>query len=128
MGILRGTFDQLWKAGCIQTGNDGQKGDDEPKRVAGFRDRWPGLMQLCNFDPCTTGCPEFRDGKCKAYQQYHTQYQEEQRKEQQRRERSKDATRAPGTAQFPGLSVKQIADQLGISKNEVRRRKQAGTL
>jgi len=104
--MLMGTFEQLHAARCMQTGNE----DGDQPITSDWVKRLVALMVLTNQDPCTTGCPAFKDGRCPAYQQYHT------------------ACVKKTNAIKPVESVAQIAKRLGISKNEVRRRKHKGTM
>lgn len=120
-GLLVGTFDELRAAGCIQTGCDT---DADKYDEASWRLLFDALMTETRRNPCD-GCPVWHKGQCKAYVQFNTRMI---RAATEARERLAGATEAPGTAQFPSLSVKQIADKLNISKSEVRRRKLHGEL
>lgn len=113
-GQLNATFPELHTAGCIQAERATRDG-----MMLFF-----GLMQQTNNNPCN-GCPAFDEGRCKAYKQYHTLPNSVK---VATANRIKHATKPSGTDKYPDMSVKQIAATLGISKNEVRRRKQAGTL
>jgi hypothetical protein len=112
-GQLSRDFVALADAGCMQT----EPG--EPLFLA--------LWVATGGNPCD-GCPEYRGGNCRAYQRHHTDAINETicRKSWSTRK----ATTPPQMqgSRFSGMSVKQIAERLGISKNEVRRRKTAGTL
>lgn len=113
VGVLRGSFEELHAAGCIQTGADIHDNVDNAR--ARFSSLFAGLMLMTNRNICD-GYPAYKNGACPCFQKYHTQAI------------SNNATRPPGTDQHPGLSVGQIAEKLGISKAEVRRRKIAGTI
>lgn len=116
--MLRASFEQLHEAGCIQTGAD--MFDTVEKARPQFEQMFAGLMFATRLDPCTTGCAAFDNGKCLAYVKYHSVPVNERR--------TRDARVIRATTAPTGESVSQIAKRLGISKNEVRRRKQAGTL
>ena len=137
VGRLKGTFEDLHGAGCIQTLCD-MYADVGDAVKAGGLERFSGIMLLTRLNPCD-GCPNgtgmnFNPGKiitrvdqiqCSAFQKFHTMAVDSQLKSKRA---IWNATTPPGTDNYPGLSVKQIAEKLGISKNEVRRRKQVGTL
>lgn len=111
-GHLEGDFNQLMEAGCIQA--------PVPETEPLFH----LLMRATACNPCA-GCPLWasRGPLCEAFVKYHSAY-------------------TPTTAfavvvkkgnvpvghPLEGLSVKQIAAQLGVSISEVRRRKASGTL
>jgi hypothetical protein len=122
VGILQATFERLHEAGCIQTLADQEADVIEARRKHGVV--FSGLMFITNQNPCD-GCPEYKNGTCQAFLKYHTQAA---RDENDRRVRKLESTAPKGTEKYPGLSVAQIADELHISKSEVRRRKAAGTL
>ncbi len=105
-GLLTGGFDKLKNAGCIQCENDS------------LRPMFSGLMQLTGGDVCEE-CP-ITKGDCRAHQQYHT---DALRASSDRLRHILNATTPAG-----GETTKQVAARLGISKNEVRRRRTAGTL
>jgi len=117
VGQLKGTFEQLFEAGCIQTGAG--TADTLEEAVASFTEYFVNVQTLTMRNPCN-GCPEFKNSSCSAYKQYHTESLQQQHN---RDARVRAATTAPG-----GKTVAQIAKELGISKNEVRRRKQRGEL
>lgn len=123
-GILTGTFEDLFNAGCIQTG-----GEDPELSFARARDlfyqRFVALTLATHHNPCA-GCPEFNDGKCDAFQKFHTDKSFAEKAPVASKGRA--ATRPQGTDQYPGLSVSEIARKLGISKSEVRRRKAVSKL
>jgi hypothetical protein len=117
MGQLEGTFEQLMEAGCIQAENR----EMEPLFYA--------LMAATNMNPCD-GCPVWgsKGPACVAFQQFHSAYY---RAEEKQRQTIQDATvpnNVPPGHEFFGLSVKKIAEKLGVSIGEVRRRKANGTL
>jgi hypothetical protein len=106
-GMLNGTFVELFEAGCIQTSCDVYT--DVARAFIEIGPRFHGVMTITSQNPCN-GCPAYNGGKCLAFQQYHSAH-----------------GRRTAQAQ-PSETVAQIAARLGISKSEVRRRKQAGTL
>lgn len=120
---LDGTFEQLFEAGCIQTGCDTLENIEAADKF--FRRYFQGIMTETKSNPCS-GCPAFNDGGCEAYQIYHTHAQEQ--RERIARQKKENATRPPGTEKYPGLSVKQIAQQMGISISQVRRLKAQGAI
>lgn len=106
-GQLIGTFGQLMVAGCIQA------------VYRGLERMFYGLMALTGRNPCN-GCPIW-DNKgpgCRAFQLYHTAYVPA----------AVTPSNVPAEHPLAGLSVKQLAAQLGVSISEVRRRKANGTL
>jgi len=116
MAALVATFSQLHEMGCIQTGADVH--DDvrvAEKRMGGL---FAAVVGLSHGNPCP-GCPALQGGKCRAYLAFNTGA-------------SKPIVVPPTVASnslnYPGMSVRQIAEKLGVSMNEVRRRKLAGTL
>lgn len=108
-GILIGSFEELQVAGCIQCKSNMH------------RAMFQGLMFVTNQNVCN-GCPAYNNGKCEAFKKFHTGAP---KLKAPQRQCSPSNTTTPG---LNGLTVKQIAEQLGISINEVRRRKVAGTL
>jgi hypothetical protein len=114
-GRLKGSFEELHKAGCIQTGEDLPL--EKAKEAVEFL--FNQLMLATRLNPCD-GCPAFNEGRCRAYLLFHTAQHELKR---QRENRIQQATTPPG-----GESVAQIAKRLNISKSEVRRRKLRGDL
>lgn len=119
-GQLVGTFQQLMDAGCIQAEN----WEMEPL--------FYGLMVVTAANPCD-GCPVWgaKGPGCVAFQRYHSAYHRAEECQQQVVKDVKDATtpsNVPAGHPLFGLSVKQIAEKLGVSIGEVRRRKASGTL
>ncbi len=116
-GQLSGTFEQLLKAGCIQAGD------------WYLEQLFYLLMAMTGRNPCG-GCPVWLDKgpKCPAFQQYHTAYHLAEEKQQQVIKDATTPNNVPSGHEFFGLSVKQIAEKLGVSISEVRRRKVSGTL
>ena len=104
-------FHELWKEGCIQTG-----ADVHPEDLQAASDKYlvvfHGLFNLTKGNLCD-GCSAWDGGRCRGYKKYHTGAQ---------------MPKAPSKQIKPEVTVKQWAERLGISKNEVRRRKFAGTL
>jgi len=134
VGQLRATFDELHSMGCIQTGADVYPILAEAQDKFGIWFYQLGLLTCGNL---CDGCPQagaidyvsrptkIEDVKCKAFHRFHSMATDRQREKAQA---ANQATKAPGTDRYPGMSVKQIAEKLGISKNEVRRRKRDGLL
>ena len=67
-----------------------------------------GLFAATNGDPCTTGCAYYQGGKCPAYRAM------------------KDAPQKKAAQQEPQETVREMAQRLGISISEVRRRRRRG--
>ena len=67
--MLTGTFEELFAAGCIQTGAD--VCDDLEEAKPKFRKLFMALSLVTHGDICN-GCPAFKGGSCKAYRTYHT--------------------------------------------------------
>ena len=105
-------FDTLMAEGCIQCESEG------------LREWWPLLVIATQRDPCTTGCPAFKDGACLAYQKYsRTAICERNDKVAALKVAT---TPNNGSGEWAGLSMKQIAAKEGISLNEARKRKREG--
>lgn len=121
-GTLTGTFEELHSQGCIQTGTDVYS--DIKEAATHFLRLFSALKIATNGNLCD-GCPAFNYGNCKAFKKYHSS---EIQKTLDGICSAVNATTPPGTAKYPGMSVRQIAEKLGISIGEVRRRKQAGLL
>ena len=118
VGTLGGNFVELRVAGCIHCAG--------PELLCSPTFNF--LMVVTNGNPCN-GCPQWQTigEKCTAYQLYHT---EPQTKKLTGKQRIEEATK-PGTKNgenYAGMSVAQIAAELGVSKSEVRRRKLGGVL
>ncbi len=120
-GRLTASFQQAYEAGCIQTGADTYKTLGEA--VDQFFATYMVLMQMTGNNPCE-GCP-VKASACKCFRLYHTMPAEAK---QTSADRITSATMPPGTKKYPGLSIAQIAEELGVSKSEVRRRKAAGEI
>ena len=110
-------FEDLFEAGCIQTHSDRFDNVDDAINE-GAREYFFHIMQATFNNPCS-GCPVTKEN-CKAYLTYHS---EPGKLKCEASARHAKATTPPG-----GETVAQIAARLGISKNEVRRRKVSGTL
>ncbi|MHA2265617.1 MAG: hypothetical protein ACXAEN_24765 [Candidatus Thorarchaeota archaeon] len=110
IGQLKGSFEELFEAGCIQTGADVVDTFEEAQRL---RNLYVHLQTATQGNPCN-GCPEFKSGTCSAYKKYHSESINKRVK----------AT----TTVSKGKTVAQLAKEHGISKNEVRRRKHRGDL
>jgi hypothetical protein len=109
---LDASFEDLHAAGCIQTGADTQTDLNAARKQ--FGGMWAGLMRYTAMNPCQ-GCPAFNNGRCAAFRQYNTG--------------AKSTPVPPPDNKHPsGLSMRQIAEKLGISLSEARRRKVQGTL
>ncbi len=113
-GKLTGSFAELYAVGCIQTGSDLCATVEEADRQ--MRTMFSLLQLELNGNICN-GCPvmELNGSQCKAFRQYHTS--------QASKKRMKG-----NESVYEGWTVKQIAEKLNISQNEVRRRRFAGTL
>jgi hypothetical protein len=115
-GKLEATFTQLFEAGCIQTGSDYcDTVDEAEKRHARM---FAAIFNATDYNPCD-GCP-INYKECEAFHKYHTFAKHQVTT---REERIRKATTPPS-----GESVAQMAQRLGISKNEVRRRKHKGEI
>lgn len=103
------TFDQAHESGCIQ---------------AVHGPPFWALMIATNLDPCND-CPVWKeDGPaCKTFQMYHTAYAHVKESQEEAVKKATTPPAVQGHPEFTGLTTKQIAEKLGISKNEVRRRK-----
>ncbi len=116
-GTLDGTFDQLQAAGCIQC-------ELEQLRVL-----FIGLQSATRGNVCD-GCPVWsqKGPACAAFSQYHSAA----RAVREDSERSLIKATTPqtnsGNPELSCMSMKMIAEKLGISLSEARRRKAAGTL
>lgn len=117
VGTLTGTFEELHAAGCIQTGADAGYTAAQAKREFGklFVD-----LQIATRGNFCDGCPEFRNGSCPAFKKYHT---------------SRMAAGVVRNVAEPKVEVKPtpkpirvLARELGISINEVQRRRDRGEL
>jgi len=128
-GQLVAYFDQLYELGCIQAGSDMETLDEAQQKLMVM---YNGLYMATGGNPCD-GCAKLWNTssiheamqECKAFAQKHTMAREHR---VGRENNQKSATRPEGTDQYPGMSVAEIAQKLGISKSEVRRRKQAGVI
>lgn len=118
VGYLKAEFADLQSAGCIQC----ETNELEPMFTA--------LMLATRCNPCG-GCPKWqqRGDECKAFRLYHSAWRNKQQARDRRiAEATQPRAKNSDNAKFYNLSVAQIAERLGISKSEVRRRKVAGTL
>ena len=113
VGQLSGSFEELFAAGCIQTGAD--TADTLEEAQGSFAGYFAGIMTATSHNPCD-GCPVFKGGSCSAYKQFHSEA------------RQAGVQRHAQIQAVPGKTVAQLAKELGISKNEVRRRKTRGEL
>lgn len=107
-------YDVLKAGGCIQCEGNDQLG----------RDLWLGLIVSTNRDPCTTGCPAFKGGKCAMYREHSTVLAKE--KATKASEFKAATTPNNGSGEWVGMSMKKIAAKEGISLGEARRRKAEG--
>lgn len=116
-GRLTGTFDQLMAAGCLQA--------EVPGLLMIFR----LLMVETSANPCA-GCPVWnRKGpECGAFREYHSAYAQSVKKQEQVIKDATTPNNVPAEHPLAGLSIKKIAEKLGVSISEVRRRKANGTL
>jgi len=113
VGFLKPDFEGLQQAGCIQ---------------ADMRPLFIGLYAATQGNICN-GCPVWQEQgpECKAYQQYHSEALSKAVDRHQRIVQAVFPCDKNGD-KWHGYSVSQIAQELNISKSEVRRRKLAGTL
>ena len=117
---LTATYDQARALGCILATGHMDSEDYEIERSHG--------------DPCRgrvdgRPCRSFNDGKCPCYRQHHTTAKALQAGiVLSKVHRATPEHHGQVSSDFAHLSVGQIAKKLGISKNEVRRRKQKGEL
>lgn len=118
IGRLDADFDTLYAAGCIQTGADTCTKLEQAKRD--FSQMFEALSTHTGNNICD-GCPALKGGNCKVFKKYHTSCQKAVVEDTM-------ATVPKGTRDYPGLTVAEIAKKLGISKNEVRRRKMRGEI
>lgn len=116
-GQLVGTFQQLMDAGCIQA--------EVPKLKPYFY----AIMIITAGNPCD-GCPVWviNGSGCTAFRQYHTAHRRAEEKQKRTVEDATTPHNVPVDHPLAGLSVKKIAEKLGVSIGEVRRRKASGTL
>jgi hypothetical protein len=89
-------------------------------------------MKVTCSNPCN-GCPTWADigPKCGCFQQYHVAWARHQEALKVKAEADKAAVtphNAPEGHAFADMNMKQIAEVLGVSLSEARRRKAAGTL
>lgn len=80
---------------------------------------------ICDGCPKTDRAQSLKDIKCECFNKYHTMVKQQKLVSEAR---VANATTPPGTSKYPGLSIAQIAEKLGVSKSEVRRRKLEGTI
>lgn len=113
-GRLTGSFVELHRAGCIQTGADVES--DVLLSAGRFSLLFNALQHETGGNICN-GCEAYSGGKCAAFRQYHSS-------------QIKSRTVHPDSANQPerGPTVRQLATSLGVSISEVRRRKAAGSL
>ena len=116
VGQLTGSFRELMDHGCIQAAD------------VRLYPIFEGLMILTNNNPCA-GCPVWSNHgpECQAFQRYNTAFQARLKQQAEALEQATTPHNIP-SGPLAGLSVRQIAQQLGVSISEVRRRKAAGTL
>lgn len=110
--MLMGSFEKLFQDGCIMTGADKEQMLQEAKKK--YARTFYELMVATNCMPCER-CP-MKMTECSAYKRNNVKALIKKKPPQ------------VGTEKYPNMTVKQIAELLGISKNEVRRRKHEGTL
>lgn len=118
VGILEPHFDELQAAGCIQCESEG------------LRQMFNGLWAVTGRNPCN-GCPiwETRGPTCEAFRRHHSAWKEAQlRSASDLRDATQPEDKNSSNPELFGLSVRAIAQKLGVSISEVRRRKAAGTL
>jgi hypothetical protein len=113
-GIVKGDYEQLQEAGCIQ---------------ATDLKLFTGLMKATANNPCN-GCPTWHDNgpKCGAFQKYHvayTRYLEADKAKQEENRAAITPHNFPEGHKFYGKSIAQVAEALGKSKSWVRSNKMA---
>jgi hypothetical protein len=116
-GTLSPNFEKLKADKCIQAETDS------------LRDLFAILMGLTGCNPCN-GCPvwERQGPACKAFQNNHSAYASWKSEHDEEIKEAVTPRNAPRGHKFDGMSMKQIATELGISLGEARRRKMEGTL
>lgn len=120
-GKLMGSVEALHDAGCIQTLADTHDGKKWAELHADVQvtaaTMFLGLHTMTHQNPCN-GCPIDRS-KCQAFKMYHTSVNATP---------LKVAPASDYSTKYPGLTVAQIADKLGVSKSQVRKMKLEGAL
>lgn len=111
VGQLLGTFEELHAVGCIQTGADvGDLGQVRAK----FEPLFHALQLMTGHNVCD-GCPAFNNGACRAFLKFHTS-------------RAAALSKPMRIQQKLTKSIRQWARELGVSINEVQRRRDRGEL
>ena len=110
-GFLNARYDKAQEAGCLQA---------EVGEVM-----YGGLMLATRLNPCA-GCPVWDSSgpRCQCFQKYHS----EAGLEHDRKLVAAIVPCVKNGAKYEGMSIAEIAAELGVSKSEVKRRKVAGTL
>jgi hypothetical protein len=87
------------------------------------------LHAATGSNPCN-GCPRWEKigPECKAFQLCHWAYAKWKFEHDKEIASHGTPANVPSGHKFEGMSIKAIAAELGVSMNEVRRRKMAGTL
>ncbi len=109
----KATFAEFHEAGCVRVGGDSQP--DMRKAEKQFGGMFATLTRFGHGNICN-GCPHV--GKCAAFRVMNPALPPIEQ----------DAHAANNSPNYPGMSVRQIAEKLNVSMSEVRRRKLAGTL
>lgn len=68
-GKLNGTFEELFAAGCLQTGRDHLEDVEKAKEMHSAM--FFGLQSLTGGNICN-GCPQFAGGACEAFKKFHS--------------------------------------------------------
>lgn len=133
-GTLDASFEELHAAGCIQTGSD--RYDNAETALVSCGNVFYALMSLTARNPCN-GCPVAyrripnKSGPlsiaCSAFQKHHTAPQSVRTASQSQIEQATQAGNKNGD-QWANVPIRKIAEQLGITLSEARRRKAAGEL
>lgn len=123
MGLLA-TYYEARALGCVLAKGDGGKEDRENYEIdRSYQDPCRGWGE--NPRPCQ----KFDNGRCCCYQRYHTLgIAAAKGRKLAESHRAMPQHHGKVKAEMSALTVAQLAKKLGVSKNEVRRRKSRGEL